>query len=116
MDIKPIRSEQDYSKTLKRIEEIWGAPLDTPEGDELDILATLVEEYEDEHYPIKSPDPIAAIKYIMGKNELNRSDIVKYLGSKSKVSEVLNGKRPLSLNMIKALHKGLGISYDILID
>lgn len=116
MDIKPIRSEQDYDKALKRIEEIWGALLGTPDGDELDILATLVEEYEDEHYPIKSPDPIVAIKYIMGKNGLNRSDIEKYLGSKSKVSEVLNGKRPLSLNMIKALHKGLGIPYDILID
>ena len=116
MDIKPILSEQDYNKALKRIEEIWGAPLNTPDGDELDILATLVEKYEDEHYPIGSPDPIVAIKYIMEENRLTRNDLVKYLGNKSKVSEVLNGKRPLSLNMIKALHKGLGIPYETLID
>ena len=118
MEIKPIHTERDYQKAMKRIDELIAIDpkYGTDEFDELDIISTLVEEYEDEHYPIEPLNPIEAIKYEMEENGLTRNDIAKYLGNKSKVSEVLNGKRPLSLNMIKALHKGLGIPYDTLID
>ncbi|MFH1322048.1 MAG: transcriptional regulator [Bacteroidota bacterium] len=116
MNIKPIRKKKDYNAAMKRIYELISiAPKkDTPEYDELDILSTLVEPYEKEHYPIEPPDPIEAIKYIMEEKGLMNKDVVKYFGSKSRVSEVLNKKRPLSLNIIKSLHRGLGIPYEIL--
>ena len=115
MEIRPIKTEQDYDSALKRIEELWGAKKDTPEGDELDLLVTLVEAYEMKHYPIAPPDPVDAIKFRMEQMGLTNSDMVKYLGSQSRVSEILNKKRKLTLKMIKSLYKGLKIPADILL-
>ena len=117
MKIKPIRTEKDYRASLIRIDElIAGDPKEgTPEFDELDVISTLVEAYENIHYQIEAPDAVAAIKYIMAEKGLRQKDIVKYFGgNKSLVSSVLNKKRELSKNVIKALHHGLGIPYDIL--
>jgi len=116
MDIRPIKSEQDYKSAISRIEELWGAKMDTPEGDELDLLITLVESYEMKHYPIAPPDPIDAIKFRMEQMGMTSADMVKYLGSQSRVSEILNRKRSLTLGMIKSLYKGLKIPADILLD
>jgi len=115
MDLKLVKTKKDYEKALKRMEEIFSAGKGTPEFDELEVLGILIEAYEDEHFPIGLPDPIEAIKAHMENNDLKQKDLIKYIGSISKVSEVLNRKRPLSINMIRALHKGLGISLDILI-
>ncbi len=115
MSIKPIRTETDYDKALKRIEKIWGSKQGTPDGDEFEILFTLIEKYEDEHYPIESPDPIEAIKYLMEDKHLTQSDLAKYLGHKSRVSEILRGKRKLTLPMIRSLNKHLNIPAEILI-
>lgn len=113
--IKPIRNKNDYNKALKRIEEIFEAKKGTEEFDELEILSILIEKYEEVHFEINMPDPIDAIKFMMKQNNLKQKDLVKYIGSSSKVSEVLNKKRSLSLNMIKQLHKYLNIPYDLLI-
>jgi HTH-type transcriptional regulator / antitoxin HigA len=115
MNIRPIKTEEDYYKAINRIEELWGAKMDTLEGDELDLLVTLVESYELKHYPIAPPDPIDAIKFRMEQMGLTKADMVKYLGSQSRVSEVLNKKRGLTLGMIKSLYKGLKIPPEILI-
>lgn len=115
MEIKPIKTEQDYNMSIKRIEELWGAKRDTPEGDELDLLCTLVESYEMKHYPIAPPDPIDAIKFRMEQMGMTKADMVKYLGSQSRVSEILNGKRKLTLKMVKSLYKGLKIPAEILL-
>ena len=115
MEIKPIKTEQDYNMSIKRIEQLWGARRDTPEGDELDLLCTLVESYEMKHYPIAPPDPIDAIKFRMEQMGMTKADMVKYLGSQSRVSEILNGKRRLTLKMIKSLYKGLKIPAEILL-
>lgn len=115
MEIKPIKTEQDYNISIKRIEELWGAKRDTPEGDELDLLCTLVESYEMKHYPIAPPDPIDAIKFRMEQMGMTKADMVKYLGSQSRVSEILNGKRRLTLKMVKSLYKGLKIPAEILL-
>jgi HTH-type transcriptional regulator/antitoxin HigA len=115
MEIKPIKTEQDYNMSIKRIEELWGAKRDTPEGDELDLLCTLVESYEMKHYPIAPPDPIDAIKFRMEQMGMTNADMVKYLGSQSRVSEILNGKRKLTLKMVKSLYKGLNIPAEILL-
>jgi len=115
MDIRPIKTEQDYNNAISRIEKLWGAKKDTPEGDELDLLVTLVESYEMKHYPIAPPDPIDAIKFRMEQMEMTNSDMVQYLGSQSRVSEILNKKRKLTLNMIKSLYKGLKIPAEILL-
>lgn len=115
MNIRPIKTEQDYYSAIKRIEELWGAKKDTPKGDELDLLATLIESYEMKHFPIAPPDPIDAIKFRMEQMGLNPADMVQYLGSQSRVSEILNGKRQLTLGMIKSLYKGLKIPADILL-
>ncbi len=117
MDIRPIRTEEDYKTALKRIDELIA--LDPKEGtpafDELDIISTLVEAYENIHYPIDAPDPIEAIKYIMEEKGLEQKDLVKYFGgSKSLVSNVLSRKRRMSIRVMKALHQGLGIPYEIL--
>jgi len=113
--IRPIKTEADYETALARIEALWGAEADTPQGDELDVLFILVEAYEDEHYPIEPPDPIEAIKFTMEHKQLTRKDLEPYLGSRSRVSEVLNRKRSLSLEMIRNLHKGLGIPLESLV-
>jgi HTH-type transcriptional regulator/antitoxin HigA len=115
MEIRPIKTEQDYHSALIRIEELWGAGKDTPEGDELDVLVTLVESYELKHYSIDPPDPIDAIKFRMEQLGMTNSDMVKYLGSQSRVNEILNKKRKLTLGMIKSLYKELKISAEILL-
>ena len=115
MDIRPIKTEQDYNSALSRIEELWGARKDTSEGDELDLLVTLVESYEMKHYPIAPPDPIDAIKFRMEQMGMTKADMVQYLGSQSRVSEILNRKRGLTLRMIRSLNKGLKIPAEILI-
>lgn len=113
--IKPIRNDQDYEATLDRIELLMEAIPGTPEFDELDVLTTLVEAYEEKHYKIALPNPISAIKFRMEQLELKQMDLIPYLGSKSKVSEVLSGKRALSKQMIRALHEGLNIPLEVLI-
>ncbi len=115
MDIKPIKTQEDYNHSILRIEELWGATKDTPEGDELDLLVTLVESYEMKHYPIAPPDPIDAIKFRMEQMGMTKADMVKYLGSQSRVSEILNRKRDLTLKMVKSLYKGLKIPAEILL-
>ena len=115
MTIYPIRSETDYEATLTRIDALFDAEPGTPEADELDILVTLVEAYEELHYSIPAPDPVAAIEYYLESRGLRRQDLEPYLGNRARVSEILNRKRPLSLRMIQRLHEGLGISADVLI-
>ena len=115
MDIKPIKTEADYEAALAEIEQLFEAEPDTPEGDRLEVLTTLVEAYEAEHYQIPLPDPIEAIIYYMESRGLSRRDLEPYLGSRARVSEVLNRKRPLSLPMIRRLHQGLGIPVEVLI-
>ena len=115
MNIRPIKTEKDYNHSLKRIEELWRAQKDTLEGDELDLLITLVESYEMKHYPIAPPDPIDAIKFRMEQMDMTKADMVKYLGSQSRVSEILNRKRSLTLKMVKSLYKGLKIPAEILL-
>lgn len=115
MDIKPIKTETDYQSALKEIEKLFDAAPDTPEGDRLDVLVTLVEAYEEKHYSIPKPDPIEAILYHMESRGLTRRDLQPYIGSRARVSEVLNRKRPLTMEMIRNLHKGLGIPAEVLI-
>jgi len=115
MEIRPIKSEQDYNNSIRKIEVLWGAKKDTPQGDELDLLVTLVESYEMKHYPIAPPDPVDAIKFRMEQMGMTKADMVQYIGSQSRVSEILNGRRKLTLGMIKALYKGLRIPAEILL-
>jgi len=115
MEIKPIKTENDYNESIKRIEELWGSKKDTSEGDELDLLVTLVEAYEMKHYPIAPPDPIDAIKFRMEQMGMTKTDKAKYLGSKSRVSEILSRKRKLTLKMVRSLYKGLKIPAEILL-
>ena len=115
MEIRPIKTEEDYNTSIHRIEVLWGAKKDTPQGDELDLLVTLVESYEMKHYPIAPPDPVDAIKFRMEQMDMTKADMVQYIGSQSRVSEILNGRRKLTLGMIKSLYKGLRIPADILL-
>ena len=115
MEIKPIKTENDYLNALNEIEKIIDAKRDTPEGDKLDILVTLVEAYEENNYPILPPDPVEAIIHQMESQDLSRKDLEPLIGSRARVSEILNRKRSLSLNMIRKLQKGLGISAEILV-
>jgi HTH-type transcriptional regulator/antitoxin HigA len=114
-EIKPIRSEADYEAALAKVERVWGARSRTPEGDQLDILATLIDAYESEHHPIDPPDPIEAIKFRMEQQGLTRRDLEGILGTRTRVAEVLNRRRGLSINIIRRLHDKLGISADVLI-
>jgi HTH-type transcriptional regulator / antitoxin HigA len=116
MDIKPIRTEADYEAALKEIENLWGAEPGTPDGDRFEVLFILVEAYEDQHYEILPPDPVEAIKYYMESRGLERKDLEPFIGSSGRVSEILNHKRPLTLNMIRKLNKGLGIPAEALIN
>jgi len=113
--LKPIRTKADYEAALAVIERLWGARAGTPAGDRLDILATLIDAYENEHYPMDPPDPIEAIKFRMEQQGLNRKDLAEILGSRTRVAEVLNRRRGLSINMIRRLHEKLGISVEVLI-
>ncbi|MFO7843216.1 MAG: transcriptional regulator [Bacteroidales bacterium] len=115
MNIKPIKTEKDYQAALNRLEEIFDAPEGTPESDELDVLGILVDEYEKEHYPIESPDPIEAIKIRMEELNLRQTDLVPEIGGKSRVSEVLNRKRRLTIQMIRKLKDRLNLSAELLI-
>jgi HTH-type transcriptional regulator/antitoxin HigA len=115
MNIKPIKSEADYKLALKRLEEIFDATIGTHDSDEADILGLLVDEYEKKHYPIEAPDPIEAIKIRMEEMQLKQVDLVDVIGGKSRVSEVLNRKRKLTIEMIRNLTKRLNLSPDLLI-
>ena len=114
-DLKPIRSESDYQAALAEVERLWGAKSGTPEGDRLEIVATLVDAYENEHEPMDPPDPIEAIEFRMEQQGLTRRDLEGILGSRARVAEVLNRKRDLSISMIRRLHETLGISAEVLI-
>ncbi|MHB8252692.1 MAG: helix-turn-helix domain-containing protein [Acidiferrobacter sp.] len=114
-ELKPIRCEADYKEALATMERLWGAPNGTPEGDRLDILATLVDAYESFHYPMDPPDPIEAIKFRMEQQGMTRKDLEPSIGTRTRVAEVLNRKRKLSIGMIRRLHQNLGISADVLI-
>ena len=115
MEIKPIRTKTDYRSALKKIEGLMTTRRDTPEGEWLDVLVTLVEAYERKHYPLDAPDPVAAIKFEMERKGLVARDLEPMIGRSNRVYEVLNRKRPLTLQMIWKLHKGLGIPAESLI-
>jgi HTH-type transcriptional regulator / antitoxin HigA len=115
MDIKPIRGEADYKQALRRVEELWNSPEGSAGSDELDILATLIEAYEQEHYPIELPDPIEAIKFRLEQMGKNSSALIGVIGQRTRVYEVMQGKRPLSLNMIRNLHEKFDIPAEVLI-
>jgi HTH-type transcriptional regulator/antitoxin HigA len=115
MEIAPIRTNRDYRRALKDIEALMMAKRNTPEGDRLDVLVTLVEAWESRHFPIDLPDPIEAIRHHMDQKGLAPVDLVPYIGSRNRVYEVLNRKRPLTLQMIRRLHEGLGIPAGALI-
>jgi HTH-type transcriptional regulator/antitoxin HigA len=114
MNIKPIKSEEDYIATLNQIESLMDAKPNTPQMDELEVLTTLVEAYEAQHYVIDAPDPIEAIKFRMEQEGLKQKDLVSIVGSKSRVSEILNKKRKLTIEMIRNLHKQLHIPVESL--
>jgi len=114
MNIKPIKSEKDYSDTLLKIETLMNAKPNTPQMDELEILTTLVEVYEEQFHKIEAPDPIEAIKFRMEQENLKQKDLVAIVGSKSRVSEVLNRKRKLTIEMIRNLHTALHIPVESL--
>ena len=115
MNIQPIKTDRDYRRTLAEIEGLMAAERDTPEGDRLNVLVTLVEAWEAQHYPVDLPDPIAAIHYHMEQNGLAPKDLAPYIGGRNRVYEVLNRKRSLSLKMIWRLHRELGIPAESLI-
>lgn len=115
MKIRPIKTKTDYEKALARVDTLMDAKPGSSKGDELDVLVTLIEAYEDKHYPFPPPRPISAIKFRMEQAGLTRKDMEPYLGGRGRVSEVLNGKRPLTLDMIRKLHEGLGIPLESLI-
>jgi HTH-type transcriptional regulator / antitoxin HigA len=114
-EVKPIRSEADYEAALAEVERLWGAKSGTPQGDRLDVLATLIDAYETDHFPMDPPDPIEAIKFRMEQQGLTRRDLEPLIGTRTRVAEVLNRKRSLSIGMIRRLHEALGISAEILI-
>jgi HTH-type transcriptional regulator/antitoxin HigA len=115
MKIAPIKNEKDYQKALKELEKVFDAKPNSPEGDLGQMLMLLIEDYEKKNYAIGPPDPIEAIKYMMEEKGLKNKDVIPYFGSKSLVSQVLKRERNLSLKMIKALHKGLGLPYEVLL-
>src|SRR5213593_3715415 len=114
-DVKPIRAKKDYEAALREVERLWGAKAGTTDGDRLDVLATLIDAYEGQHYPMDPPDPVEAIKFRMDQQGLTRKDLVEILGTRTRVSEILNRRRNLSIGMIRQLHKKLGISAEVLI-
>jgi HTH-type transcriptional regulator / antitoxin HigA len=114
-EVRPIRTKRDYESALKEVERLWGAKAGTSEGDRLDVLTTLVDAYEAEHYPMDPPDPVEAIKFRMEQQGLTRRDLEEIIGTRTRIAEVLNRKRGLSIAMIRRLHERLGISADVLI-
>ncbi len=115
MEIKPIKTENDYNQALERLETIFDAKLGSAEGDELEVLGILIDQYENEHFPIGLPDPIEAIKFRMEQMGYNQNDLANIVGLKSRASEILNRKIKLSLEMIRQLHERLNIPTDVLI-
>jgi len=115
LEIKPIKTETDYQVALKEIEHLFEAQPNTVEADRLEVWTTLVESYEDEHFPIPEPDPVEAIRYYMESRGLTPKDLKPYIGDGARVRQVLNRKRPLSISMIRKLHNGLGIPAEVLI-
>ena len=115
MDIHPIKNDRDHARALKRMEKLWGVRPGTPAAEELDVLATLIDSYEAKHHPIEPPDPIDAILFRLEQMGLTRADLVPIIGSRARVSEVLNRRRELSIGMIARIRAKLGISADTLI-
>lgn len=115
MQIRPIKTKADHRAALKEIERLMDARPGTPAGDRLEVLTTLVERYESQHERIDPPNPVDALLYYMESRGLTRRDLEPYLGSRARVAEVLNRRRPLTIDMIRKLNKGLGISADVLI-
>ena len=115
MNIHPIKTDADYQAALRDIEALFAAAPNTPAGDELEVLATLVEAYEEQHFAFPAPDPIAAINYFMESRGLTRKDLEPFIGNRARVSEILNRKRPLTLRMIQRLHSHLGIPAEALL-
>ena len=115
MEIKPIKTEQDYQAAMARLETIFDAKLGTPEGDELEVLGVLIDNYERTHFPIDLPDPIEAIKFRMEQMDYSNKDLAEVIGFKGRVSEILNRKRKLSINMIRKLHASMQIPTDVLV-
>ncbi|MDR1974538.1 MAG: hypothetical protein LBQ31_07690 [Bacteroidales bacterium] len=115
MKLKAIKTEQDYNDALARLEVIFDAKLGTPEGDELEVLGILVDQYENEHFPIDMPDPVEAIKFRMEQMAYNRQDLANVVGLKSRASEILNRKRKLSLSMIRQLNSKMHIPTNVLV-
>jgi HTH-type transcriptional regulator / antitoxin HigA len=114
-EVRPIRTKRDYEAALKEVERLWGAKTGTRDGDRLDVLATLIDAYEADHYPMDPPDPIEAIKFRMEQQGLTRRDLEEIIGTRTRIAEVMNRKRGLSIAMIRRLHERLGISADVLI-
>jgi HTH-type transcriptional regulator/antitoxin HigA len=114
-EVRPIRTKRDYEAALKEIGRLWGAKAGTSEGDRLDVLATLIDAYETEHYPMDPPDPIEAIKFRMEQQGLTRRDLEGIIGTRTRVAEILNRKRGLSIAMIRRLNERLGIPAEVLI-
>ena len=115
MKIKVLKTEEDYQQAINRLEKIFNAVPDTKEEDEAELLTILIEKYEDEHFPIEAPDPIEAIKFYMEQMELTNKDLAEIIGYKSRVSEIFNRRRKLTLKMIRNLHDKLNIPYESLI-
>ncbi len=115
MQIRPIRSDADYRTALAQAERLWDAKPGSPEGDQVEVLSTLIEAYEAEHYPIPAPDPIAAVEFMMEQKGLTRRDLEPAIGSRGRVSEILNRRRPLTLPMVRALTALLHIPAEVLV-
>jgi HTH-type transcriptional regulator/antitoxin HigA len=115
MEIKPIKNNQDHEQALRRVESLWNSAEGSPEGDELDVLATLIEAYERDHYPMDLPDPVEAIRFRLEQVGKDSRALIGVIGQRTRVYEVLQGKRSLSLNMIRQLHDQFGIPADVLI-
>lgn len=115
MEIKPVRTSKDHKAALSEVERLWEAKPGTPEHDRLEVLVTLIEVYEAKHHPIPPPDPVEAIRFRMDQLDLDRKDLEALIGSRARVSEVLGGRRSLSLEMIRRLHRQLGIPAEVLI-
>jgi len=115
MELKPLHSEADYDAALAELEALWSAPEDSPEADRLEVLAMLVGAYEQTHFPIDAPDPVAFLEYVMESRDFTRKDLEPYIGPRGRVSDIMNRVRPLSLEMIRRLSAGLGIPAEVLI-
>ncbi len=114
-DVKPIRTAENYEAALEQVAELWGAASGTAAGDRLDVLATLIDAYEAQNYPMDPPDPVEAIQFRMEQQGMTRKDLEGVIGTRTRIAEVLNRRRSLSIGMIRRLHEKLGISAEVLI-